>query len=121
MTGFTKTTRRLVIERDKGICQWCGELVRVDDYSLQHRRARGMGGTRDRVANSTANGVVVHGSGTTGCHGYIEANPHEAHERGFRVYQGKDPRTVPLIDWRGRSWWLTDDGRRVEADSPTTF
>lgn len=121
VTGFAVRTRRAVIDRDHGLCQWCGELVSVDDYSLQHRRARGMGGSRSTVTNSAANGVVVHGSGTTGCHGYIESHPVEAAERGFRVRQSDDPRMVPLIDWRGHAWWLTVDGRREPADVPVEF
>lgn len=121
MTGFTKATRKLIIERDHGICQWCGELVTVADYSLQHRRARGMGGSKSKAANSPANGVVVHGSGTTGCHGWIESHPDDALERGFRVYQGKDPRQVALVDWAGRAWWLFENGGRERADSLTPF
>ena len=103
MTGFNVKTRKAVMERDHGICQWCGEPARPDDYSLQHRRARGMGGSRSPVTNTAANGVLVHGTGTTSCHGYIEAHPTEALQRGFRVRQNDDPRHVPLTDWRGNT------------------
>ena len=121
MTGFTVKTRRLILERDHGICQWCGETVSVEFYSLQHRRARGMGGSKDPVANSPANGVTVHGSGVSGCHGYIESHPQEALQRGFRVPQGQDPRLVPLVDWRGVSLWLLPDGRREEVRNDHPF
>src|SRR5690606_7968555 len=102
------------IERDRGICQWHGGIVSVDDYSLQHRRARGMGGVgkKNHVTNSPANGVLVCGSATTGCHGYIESHPEEALARGFRGPQAQDPRTVPIITWAGIRVWLTEDGQR---------
>lgn len=118
MSAFTPKTRRLVIERDGGMCQWCGELVRSDDYSLQHRRARGMGGSKDPVSSSPSNAVLMCGSGTTGCHGFVEANPVVAEGRGFRVRQGADPRHVPLWSWRGEWWFLLPDGSRVECEEP---
>lgn len=121
MTAFTVKTRRAVIDRDRGICQWCGDTVQVDYYSLQHRRARGMGGSKDPVSSSPANGVVMCGTGTTGCHGYVEAHPAEAIERGFRVPQGRNPALVPLVDWRGASWWLTPDGRREPVGAHVPF
>jgi hypothetical protein len=37
------------------------------------------------------------GSGTTGCHGYVEANPTEATRNGFRIPQNADPAGVPIM------------------------
>lgn len=100
----SKATRAAVIARDLNRCQWCGLPVNVagGDYSLQHRRARGMGGSRRTSTDQPANLLLVHGSGTTGCHGYIEANPDQARARGFRVSSGADPARVPYIDAAGR-------------------
>lgn len=103
MSGPTKRVRDLVWDRDGGACAWCGGGVSPGWHSLQHRRARGMGGTRRRDANSAVNLVLVHGSGTTGCHGWIEAHPREAERRGFRLRQFADPEVVPVL-YAGGVW-----------------
>ncbi len=107
VTGPTKAVRNMVWERDRGACAWCGGPVVEGDHSLQHRRARGMGGTRRADANSPANLVLVHGSATTGCHGHIEAHPGEAARRGFRLGQLADPADVPVL-YAGRVWVRLD-------------
>lgn len=106
-TGPSVATRRLVLERDGGACAWCGRVVAEWGYSLQHRRARGMGGTRRRDANSPANLVTVCGSATTGCHGWVEAHPAEAERRGFRLRQWADPADVPVM-YAGGAWFRLD-------------
>ena len=107
--SVTAAVRRHVIERDGSRCQWCGRYVRTESgwYSLQHRRARGMGGSRRASTDAPANLVLVCGTGTTECHGYIEAHPGEAAERGFRVNSSADPARVALIDASGIARLIT--------------
>ena len=126
--GVTPKTRRVVIERDSTdfhgpTCQWCGRVVDVQSgfYSLQHRRARGMGGSRLPDTNQPQNLVLVCGSATTGCHGFIESHPHVAAERGFRLAQSMNPAHCALVDYRGNAWWLTPDGRRVPVGPEPVF
>lgn len=102
-SGPTRAVRALVWERDGGCCAWCGRGVDPGGHSLQHRRARGMGGTRRADANSPANLVLVCGSATTGCHGWIESHPGEAARRGFRLGQWADPADVPVL-YGGCGW-----------------
>lgn|SRR5690606_11338268 len=116
-TGPTAATRRLVLERDGGACAWCGGVVGGGAYSLQHRRARGMGGTRRRDANSPANLVTVCGSATTGCHGWIESHPGEAERRGFRLRQLADPVDVPVM-YAGGAWFRLDHVGGLVSVSP---
>lgn len=122
---FTPTIRWAIIRRDSDVngqpvCTWCGQAVRIEPggYSLQHRRARGMGGSRLRDTGQAQNGCLVHGTGTTGCHGYIESHPVEAAERGFRIRQTENPLTVPVRAWDGRVLFLTVDGRAIESTDP---
>lgn len=122
---FTPKVRWLIINRDSDehgnpVCTWCGGVVRVEwgEYSLQHRRARGMGGSRLKDTGQAQNGTLVHGSATTGCHHYIESHPQEAAERGFRIRQGDNPASIPLRTWDGRLLFLTIDGRAVESSGP---
>lgn len=110
----TSDTRGGVIVRDQYHCQWCGKHVRIQfgEYSLQHRRARGAGGTVRTDANGAANLVLVCGSATTGCHGEIEAHPAEAARRGFRISQETDPAEIPIrcrMQTEGLTWCLLDD------------
>ena len=119
VTGPSRATRTLVWDRDGGACGWCGRPVYEGDHSLQHRRARGMGGTRRADANSPANLVLVCGSATTGCHGHIEANPQEAARRGFRIGQWQDPSGVPVL-YAGRVWVRLGHAGEWSAESVTT-
>ncbi|MGO4143830.1 HNH endonuclease [Paenarthrobacter sp. YAF11_1] len=114
--GPTTAVRRQVIQRDLSKCQYCGRHVRTEDgwYSLQHRRARGMGGTRSAAANQPANLLLVCGTATTECHGLIESQPVQATARGFRISSAADPEKLPYTDWTGREWSLTNDGRKLQ-------
>lgn len=103
-TGPGADVRLLVIERADACCERCG--IRLTSaaqqalgYSIHHRRPRGMGGTVRTDANSPANLLLLCGSGTTGCHGWAEANREVALEQGFLVRQADDPASVPVEVW----------------------
>lgn len=119
-TGFPDVTRVQIINRDGGRCQRCGADVtagRWPGYSLQHRDNRAMGGTSDPAINLPGNGLVLCGSGTTGCHGRVEHYPTEAEREGFAVASWADPTTVPVNTHTG--WWLLDnDGHRTRTTPP---
>lgn len=104
-TGATQAVRDSVFERD-GSCVMCDGTYPL---TLQHRRARGMGGTRRASTNTPAALVVLCGSGTTGCHGWVESHPSEAERAGYRVRQVAEPRDVPII-WHGCFVLLDDLG-----------
>jgi hypothetical protein len=70
--------------------------------SAHHRLPRKMGGTRRTGIHSLANLVPVYGSGTTGCHGYIESHPEWAFRTGWRVREGSNPADTPLTLHSGR-------------------
>lgn len=60
-----------------------------------------------------SNILDVCGDGTRGCHGWIEANPERAQERGLWLVGAESPQFTPLIiSWRGIMDWyyLTDTG-----------
>lgn len=78
-----------VIRRDKGSCVRCGRhvvhLERGREWSIHHRRNRGSGGTSLAWVNQPANLVVLCGSGTTGCHGWVERERTKAFDLGLLV------------------------------------
>lgn len=96
---FDRTTVDAILERDGHACARCGGGLWGDrgrGWSIQHRRARGAGGTQRPDTNAPHNGIALCGSATTGCHGYVEAHPREAEDNGFRVPQNGDPAKAPV-------------------------
>lgn len=117
MTGPARQVRAAVIARDLSKCQWCGRHVRTENgwYSLQHRRARGMGGSRQHATDQPPNLLLVCGTGTTECHGWIEAHPAQAAARGFRIAAAADPERIPYEGPTGLAWYLTPDAGKTPA------
>ena len=113
-TGFSKKVVAAIIARDEGCCFRCGGYVlhgeRGRDWSLQHRRARGMGGSRRPDTDSVQNGILLCGSATTGCHGWVESNRIEAIENGWAVPQHGDPLQVAVVHWRDGTIHLHSNG-----------
>lgn len=109
MTGISRKTRAVVLQRAEGRCERCGIPLDGFFYSIQHRRARGMGGSKLPGTNLPGNLVALCGSATTGCHGWTESHPTEAWVVGLRVGQSEDPtkRALKRLD----EWvLLADDG-----------
>lgn len=115
-----------VIARDMGACARCGRhvahLERGIAWSIHHRRPRGAGGTSLAWVDEAANQIILCGSGTTGCHGWVESNRSEARAQGF---------LVPLLGrWKADEVaithktlgvvYLTDDGGWVPAEEGPT-
>jgi hypothetical protein len=102
-----QTARRITNSRGGGACEVRrpGVCLGARD-SLHHRVKRGRGG-----GWHPANLLGVCGSGTTGCHGWIEANPEEAARLGYDLPTGADPLLIParLHTVNGRGLWLLDD------------
>lgn len=96
--------------RAGGLCERCGRSVVNVPASIHHRRPRGMGGSRDPAVESVGNLVVLCGSGTTGCHGWVEQNRVDAVGHGWLVPRRdpRDPGEVPVFV--GGGWWLVGEG-----------
>lgn len=94
--SFTPATVELIRARDRDGCALCGFTIsgeRGRAWSVHHRKPRGMGGTSDPAIGSPANGVLLHGSGTTMCHGKVEANREGHTDIGFLI--GRNSRHLP--------------------------
>lgn len=91
---ITAKTRRLLEERSGGICEMCARAFATNTH---HRRPRGMGGSKDPLTNSVVNLLRLCGSGTTGCHGRIEANREWSYALGLLVRRTvSDVAAVPV-------------------------
>jgi 5-methylcytosine-specific restriction protein A len=101
---FTDKTRELIRYRASGRCEKCGGMLK-DGGQIHHRKARGMGGTKDLRSRSAANGLLMH----AGCHAAVESNREEAYRRGWLVHSWQESDQVPVL--RGHEWlYLRDDG-----------
>lgn len=82
-----------------------------EQVSVQHRRAQGMGGTALAETNDLANVLLLCGTGTSGCHGWVENDERgEAERRGLWVrHEYRDGVPVPLTEYPLTLW----SGRRV--------
>ncbi|AID58904.1 hypothetical protein PBI_GAIA_85 [Mycobacterium phage Gaia] len=102
MTGFSATTRNIILERADFVCELCGAN---SVENLHHRRARGAGGSKNPQTNTPANAFAV-------CfedHARIESYRAKALENGWLVRQGKNPAEVPIL-YRSRFALLDEFG-----------
>lgn len=117
----TPRTRQIVLERDGHCCVVCGRYIGpLDDYSLQHRRARGMGGSKRPDTNLPANLVTLCGHATSpdGCHARVESHRDQARAHGLTLTQSQDPTQIPVHTHRG--WLLLDnEGFFTAVDDPS--
>lgn len=112
-TGPAQDVVEACLERAQYACELRGCMVgdrRGVDWSVHHRLPRRMGGTKRPEVNQPSALLIVCGSGTTGCHGWLEARRAEAHDLGLLLHAGDDPEQVPVALAVGLVW-LTVDGR----------
>lgn len=111
--------RSLCLVRAGFRCEYChGPLDGVHGYSLQHRKARGMGGSRDHALAQPPNLLVLCGSGVTGHHGWVEHNPATAYDLGLALRTGWDPEQTPYRDQNGVWRLLLLDGSTLPIQLP---
>lgn len=116
VAGPDANTVEAVLERDHWSCVSCGVGLFGDrgvHWSIQHRVARGAGGTSRQEVNSPASLIALCGSGVTGCHGRVEKREGEDERRGYWVRRDRDgkpvnPALVP-VKHATHGWVLLDD------------
>lgn len=108
--AFTPKVRKLVRERAGNACEACAVYLGPAGGQLQHRVARGMGGSRNPVLGSPANAVLLCGTPATGCHGRCEVRNTEMHANGFWLWQYESPLVVPIMLHGRVTRWLAQDG-----------
>lgn len=86
---FSAAVVNLIWVRDRGRCARCNRTLvrerRGIDWSVHHRCPRSLGGTRRPWVGLAANGLLLCGTGTTGCHGWVESHRSDARAEGFLV------------------------------------
>lgn len=103
VSQFSDVVKARVMARSGGFCEVRAAGCWDEGSQLHHRRARGMGGSRDPRSGGAANALSV----CLPCHAHAESNRDEARDMGWLVRQGVDPAVVPVF--RYRKWVLLDD------------
>jgi hypothetical protein len=93
-------------ERAEHMCE--AKLPGCQGYgtNAHHRKNLSQGGN-DELSNL----LLVCGSGTTGCHGWITEHPAEARRRGMSMWRSDDPALTPVV-YRGM-WARLDNAGHV--------
>lgn len=121
MSNPPKKVTDLVDARDGQSCQRCGASLEVVSGSRHHRIRRRDGG------HATSILILLCGSGTTGCHGWVHAHPRAARAFGLIIPAVRkpalDPTTIPCIGVKddGRSGWFLLDDNGGRAEIPAAF
>ncbi len=130
MTGFSPRVRKLVRTRagngypEQACCEACGIWLGEHGGQVQHRLARGIGGSKDPVVGSAANAALMCGTAQSLCHGAAESRDpdRDMEARGFVIRHGKgrefDPRHVPLELLGGVRVWLSETEARYLYEPP---
>lgn len=116
-TGFPPATLALIEARSNGLCEVGLSGCAGGAVEVQHRRARGAGGSRRPETNAASNGLGVCRS----CHAHIEGNLEVARVRGWSVRQSVgQPGLVPVLRL-GVYVLLDDEGGWVEVEGPSSL
>ena len=110
MSGFPQRVKELILARSSGMCEvMIDNLCTYHAVDLQHRRARGSGGSKRADTNTAANGLAV----CRPCHRHLEGRPFDAEANGWVIPNNRrppiDPASVPVL-WRGEQRWLDEQG-----------
>lgn len=108
MSRMPKKNADLAIERDGGLCVRCGHL----GSNVHHRMMRSQA-PKDAV-HRVENLAVLCGTGTTGCHGWVHANPAQSYKNGWLVPSWSSPLEEPMTYADGARYYLTGRGTRIK-------
>jgi len=101
-TNPSRATCDLIDRRDQFSCVRCG--ASINGGSRHHRKLRRHG---DHTA---ANLILLCGSGTTGCHGWVHANVLLSYKQGWLIHSWHSSTEVPILV-RGRGLLLNIEGQ----------
>ena len=116
MSDPTARAKNLVARRQEYRCMICGLylLTSATPHSFHHRLMRSQGHGYAGL-HQPGNLILLCGTGTTGCHGYVHAHPAESYDNGWLVHIDGNPLTQPVRDkFHGRIL-LDDTGDWREA------
>lgn len=109
MTAPTTETRQSVYQRDGYRCVMCPA---VDGLTFQHRRAVGMGGTKNLPA--PVDGLTLCATCNNACEAELQG---QALANGWKVRRWADPARVPVYFPHEFTWYRLEGIRRIRISS----
>ena len=110
-------TRFTILARGHYKCERCRQDFLGKPISIHHRRPRMMGGSKNLELHKPANLIALCGSGTSGCHGWVESHRLEARTFGYLIQKIESAEEIPFKDFNG-DWWLIDNnGQKTQFDT----
>jgi hypothetical protein len=100
--NIRREQRAKLVERADGRCEMCG----FPANNAHHRKNRSQGG-EDELSNL----LLLCGSGTTECHGWVTHHPAESKRLGLSVWRSDEPEFTPVM-YRGH-WARLDNVGKV--------
>lgn len=76
-----------------------------------------MGGSNNLDLHKCANLIALCGSGTTGCHGWVESNRGQSRELGYLIQKVESAELIPFRDDSGLWWHIFNDGTKKQLDT----
>lgn len=117
----TEETRFVVFARADYRCERCFKRLHgVFGHSVHHRRPRMMGGSNNPELHKPANLIVLCGSGTSGCHGWVESNRNRSREHGYLIHRVESAQEIPFRDDAGVWYLLDNEGFKKRFDTNGT-
>lgn len=119
-SGPSAVVVSMVWQRDGGSCVRCGRGLHFSQrgmaWSVHHRSPRGMGGSKAAWVNQPSNLILLCGTGTTGCHSWVEANRAISLECGWLVPRNgvRLPAEVPVF-YPGRGRFMLNEWGEKDA------
>lgn len=113
-------TRFAVLARAFYKCERCNRDFLGYPVSVHHRRPRMMGGSKNEMLHEMANLIVLCGTGTSGCHGWVESNRAKARELGYLIQKIESAEDIPFQDKTGLWWKIHNDGHKTQLDMKWT-
>lgn len=109
MANPTRAVLDTVWLRDQSRCFLCSRQLHRGHggYSVHHRVPRGMGGSREPELNQPPNLILLCGSGTDGCHGWVESNRKAAMDLGLIVSRFHQTAIELVAVRRWGAHWVT--------------
>lgn len=118
-TGFSAAVKLATRTRagsgdpEQACCEACSACLGRYGGQVQHRLARGMGGSSDEATAAITNAALLCGTPQSLCHGLCERRDPHMHGAGFWLTSGQDPACEPIL-LAGRDGgirvWLTSFG-----------
>ena len=115
-TGFSRKVKLAARARagngdpEQARCEATGVWLGLYGGEIQHRDARGMGGTSNPVTDSIVNAVLL----STEAHRLAESRDERMNAEGFWLRNGEDPALTPILlhsqHGSGLTVWLGADG-----------